>query len=257
MSNEEFPIIEEHGFRYYQSGKGPVIILLHGLFGALSNFYALIRYFEKNYTVCLPILPLYSLPTNDTSLTGMVNYVKDFIEYKGFNAFNLLGNSLGGHIALMYAIEHQSKVNSIVLTGSSGLFEKALGNSYPRKSDYEFVKQKTQETFYNPEVASQSLVDEVYTIVNDKEKALRILYLAKSAMRHNLRGSLTVLTIPVLLIWGQNDKITPPETGAEFHELLPNSEIQFLEDCGHAPMMERPDLFNKATENFFKRIYNQ
>ena len=249
-------LTEEQGFKYYQSGQGPVIILLHGLFGALSNFYEFIKYFESKYTVCLPVLPLYSLPTNDTSIQGMVDYVSDFIDFKGFKDFSLLGNSLGGHIALLYSLKNQEKVKSLILTGSSGLFENALGDTYPRKSDYEYVKQKTAYTFYNPDVATDELVDEVFDIVNDKEKALRILYLAKSALRHNLRDELFVLNKPVFLIWGKDDRITPPKAGEEFHKLLPQSELHYLEECGHAPMMEKPEEFNRATESFLKRIYS-
>lgn len=248
-------LTEEQGFKYYQSGQGPAIILLHGLFGALSNFFEFIKHFESKYTVCLPVLPLYSLPTNETSIQGMVDYVSDFIDFKGFKDFTLLGNSLGGHIALLYSLKNQEKVKSLILTGSSGLFENALGDTYPRKSDYEYVKQKTAYTFYNPDVATDELVDEVFDIINDKEKALRILYLAKSALRHNLREELFVLDIPVFLIWGEDDKITPPKAGEEFHKLLPKSELLYLKECGHAPMMEKPEEFNNATESFLKRIY--
>lgn len=255
VKEHKLQIIEENGFRYYQEGSGPVIILLHGLFGALSNFYDFIQHFKSNYTVCLPLLPLYTLPSEETSLRGMVDYLKRFIDYKSFEKVNLLGNSLGGHIALLYAIEAQENVNSLVLTGSSGLFENTLGNTYPRKSDYEYVREKTAHTFYDPEVATDELVDEVYKIINDNQKALRILYLAKSALRHNLRGSLSVLNIPVMLIWGEDDKITPPDAGEEFHKLLSNSELRYLENCGHAPMMEKPEDFNKETEKFFQRIY--
>ncbi|MEX0811925.1 MAG: alpha/beta hydrolase [Chitinophagales bacterium] len=247
-------LIEEQGFQYYQTGKGPVIILMHGLFGALSNFYDFIRYFENKFTIYLPVLPVYSLPAQETSIDGMVNYLSDFINFKALKDFSILGNSLGGHIALLYCLKHQDRVKSLVLTGSSGLFENALGDSYPRKSDYDYVRKKAAYTFYNPDVATDDLVDEIYEIVNDKEKAMRILHLAKSALRHNLSASLSVLTIPVLLIWGKEDRITPPRAGEEFHKLLPNSELYYLDKCGHAPMMERPKEFNKVTESFFDRI---
>ena len=72
---------------------------------------------------------------------------------------------------------------------------------------------------------NSALVDEVFEIVNNREKALRVLYMAKSAMRHNLRDELQNITIPVLLIWGKDDGITPPFVGEEFHKLLPNSDL--------------------------------
>lgn len=247
-------LIEEKGFKYYQFGEGPVVILLHGLFGALSNFYDFINYFKSRFRIYLPVLPLYTLPYKETSIKGMVQYVTDFIDHKSPDVFSILGNSLGGHIALLYTLENQGRVRSLVLTGSSGLFENSLGDTYPRKSDYDYVKEKTAYTFYNPNVATAELVDEVFGIVNDKEKALRILYLAKSALRHNLSSSLFVLNIPVLLIWGKEDRITPVHVAEEFHKLLSNSELHYLDECGHAPMMEQPEEFNTVTEMFFDRI---
>ena len=221
-------IREEEGFRYHESGKGDVLLLLHGLFGALSNFKEVIDFFSKKMKVCIPLLPLYSLPPEQTSVEGLVAHVRDFINFKKYKSLTLLGNSLGGHIALLYTLNHPVNVRAIALTGSSGLFENTLGDSYPKKSDYDFVKQKTEYTFYDPAIATKELVDEVYEIVNNREKALRILYLAKSALRNNLREHLRNINVPVMLIWGNDDKITPPFVAEEFHEMLPQSELKLI-----------------------------
>lgn len=247
-------IKEENGFRYHEQGKGEVLLLLHGLFGALSNFKEVIGHFSKRMQVCIPLLPLYSLPTDDTTVEGLVQYLERFIEHKKYSKVILLGNSLGGHIALMYTMQHPEKVQAIILTGSSGLFENALGDSYPKKSDYDFVKQKTEYTFYDPAVATKELVDEVFEIVNNREKALRILYLAKSALRNNLSGHLEKITVPVMLIWGADDKITPPFVGEEFLKLLPNAKLKMIEKCGHAAMMERSKEFNLILEQFLDNL---
>lgn len=247
-------ITEENGFRYHETGNGDVLLLLHGLFGALSNFKEVIEHFSKKMRVCIPLLPLYSLSPEETTVEGLVNYTKQFIEHKKYQSVILLGNSLGGHIALMYTMLHPEKVKSIVLTGSSGLFENALGYSYPKKSDYDFVRQKTEYTFYDPTVATKELVDEVYDIVNSREKALRILYLAKSALRNNLKEHLFKIHVPVMLVWGTDDKITPPFVAEEFHQLLPKSELKFIGKCGHAAMMERATEFNLILEQFLDNL---
>jgi pimeloyl-ACP methyl ester carboxylesterase len=163
---------------------------------------------------------------------------------------------LGGHITLLYSIEdaNQSKIKAIVLTGSSGLFENSLGDSYPRKGDYEFVKEKTEFTFYNPETATKELVDEVYEIVNNREKVLRVVSLAKSALRHNLREELVKLQMPVLLVWGKNDNITPAFVGEEFKKHVPHAELHIIDECGHAAMMEKPEAFNDILHNFLTRL---
>ena len=248
-----FAVKNEAGFKYCEQGKGEVILLLHGLFGALSNFNHLIEYFSKNYTVTIPLLPLYDLEIGQTTVMGMTDYVDEFVQYKNYPPFHIIGNSLGGHIAQMYVLRKPGMVKTMTLTGSSGLFENSLGDTYPRKGDYEYVKKKTEATFYNPQFADEELVKEVFDIVNSREKAIRIVAIAKSAIRHNLRDEVPGMKLPVCLIWGKDDSITPVFVGEEFHKLLPHSELNIIPNCGHAPMMERPDEFNSILEAFLAR----
>jgi 2-hydroxy-6-oxonona-2,4-dienedioate hydrolase len=248
-------IKEENGFRYIESGaEGKTLLLLHGLFGALSNFEGIISRFSKEYNVVVPILPIYEMPIFDVSVMGLVDFVTRFVNYKGYDKVNLLGNSLGGHIALLYAIGHPEKIASVTLTGSSGLFESAFGTAFPKRGDYEYIKKKTGETFYDPAVASKELVDEVFGIVNDRNKAIRVVATAKSAVRHNLGDKLHKLKAPTLLIWGKQDNVTPPFVAEKFHELIENSRLHFLDHCGHAPMMEKPEEFNAILEAFLLEV---
>ena len=249
-------IIQEGRFKYIESNKeGEVILLLHGLFGALSNFKGIIDYFGNRYRVIVPILPIYELPILQVSLSGLVNYVYDFVRHKDLKQIHLLGNSLGGHVGLLYALEDLDRIASITLTGSSGLYESGMGNTFPKRGDYDFIKTKTEATFYDPKVATKELVDEVYGIVNDRGKAIRVIATAKSAIRHNLGDKLHLIKKPALLIWGENDIVTPPFVGEKFKELLPNAELFILEKCGHAPMMEKPEEFNLIFEKFLMKVY--
>ena len=251
----EWNIKEEEEFRYVETGgSGIPIVLLHGLMGALSNFEAIIDYFSKSHNVVIPLLPIFEMPLRKLSVTGLVDYVDRFIEWKGFGQVHVLGNSLGGHIAQLYTIKRPEKVKSMTLTGSSGLFESAMGNSFPKRGNYEYIKKKAESVFYNPAVATKELIDEVYDIVNNRNKAIRIVATAKSAVRHNLGDKLHEIDTPTLLIWGQQDEVTPAWVGEKFHELIPTSELHFVEKCGHAPMMERPDRFNAILEAFLKKI---
>lgn len=177
----QFQIQEEGEFKWVEQGEGEVIFLLHGLFGALSNFADTINHFSAHYKVVIPLLPLYRLELERTSVIGMVDHVDEFVKLRGLKNLNLIGNSLGGHIGLLYTLRRMENVSSLTLTASSGLFEASLGDQYPRKSDYEFIKRKTAETFYDPNLATKELVDEVYDIVNTRDKALRTIFIAKSA----------------------------------------------------------------------------
>lgn len=246
-------IKEEGNFSYIEEGDGPPLIFLHGLFGALSNFSHLLEHFSKTHKVLIPILPIYTMPVLDTNVKSLAKFLKEFIDFKGFKKPILLGNSLGGHVALVYVSRNPGTVDKLVLTGSSGLYENAMGGGFPRREDYNFIKAKVGETFYDPKHADKALVDECFEIVNNRGKLLRILSLAKSAIRHNMAKDLPGFKLPVCLIWGKNDTITPPEVAEEFHQLLPDSELFWIDECGHAPMMEQPDHFNTILDSWLKK----
>lgn len=239
-------------FRFVEEGEGEPLILLHGLFGALSNFKDLFDHFKSGYKVIIPMLPLFDLGL-DTGVGALAKYVQKFIETRQFDKVHLMGNSLGGHVGLIFTLHHQDKVKTLTLTGSSGLFENGMGETYPKRGDYEFIRKKTELTFYDPGVATKELVDEVYAIVNNRLKAIKIIALAKSAIRNNLSDELREITVPTCLIWGKNDTITPPMVAEEFRQLLPNSELHWIDKCGHAPMMEVPGEFNRILGEFLER----
>jgi len=252
----QYTIHEDGEFRYIEEGEGHPIILLHGLFGAMSNWSGVIEHFKTKAQVIIPLLPLYSLPLLNTTVGGLARHVHDFVEKRGYKEPIFIGNSLGGHVGLVYALKYADPgdIKALVLTGSSGLFEDSMGGTYPRRGDYEYIRRKTQETFYDPEMTTKELVDELYTIVNSRDKVVRVLSMSKSAIRYNLADELHKITVPVQLIWGLNDTITPPHVCEQFHSRFPNSEMHFIDKCGHAPMMERPAEFNALFEIFFKKV---
>ena len=129
-----------------------------------------------------------------------------------------------------------------------------MGDGYPNRESYEYIKNKTEYTFYDPKTATKELVDEVFETVNNRGKVIRIITMAKSAIRHNMRDELSAFTMPAKMIWGSDDRITPPFVGEEFNKLLPNSSLSFIDQCGHAPMMERPQEFNKILEEFLTSL---
>ena len=238
-------------------GQREVLLLLHGLFGATGNFISLSEYFGKRYKVVIPKLPILSAPLKELGLTGLVSFVHEYVTENGYDKFHIVGNSLGGHVGQLYALAYPEKVRSITLTGSSGLFENSLGSGFPRRGDYEFIKKKAESIFYDSTIATKNIVDEVYDTVNDREKAIRVVVTAKSAVRNNLEKKIPQITCPTLLVWGREDSITPLWVGEKFNELIPDSKLVILEKCGHAPMMEKPEDFNRILEDFLLDITNQ
>lgn len=245
---------KEGKFTYLEKGEGPPIVILHGLMGGLSNFDGVVDYFpKKGYKVIIPELPLYSMTLLQTSVQTFAKYLKDFLNFKGYKDVILLGNSLGGHIALLGTKMYPELIKGLVITGSSGLYENAMGESYPRRGDYEFIKKKAQNVFYDPATATKEIVDEVYVTVSDRNKLIKTLAIAKSAIRHNMAKDLPKMKTPTCIIWGKNDNVTPPEVAEDFDKLLPDSDLYWIDKCGHAAMMEHPDHFNEILYNWLQK----
>jgi pimeloyl-ACP methyl ester carboxylesterase len=214
--------------------------------GGLSNFDGVLNFFpDKGYKVVIPELPIYTLPLLKTNIKNISDYIRDFIKLRNYENVILLGNSLGGHIGLLTTKLYPQYVRALVITGSSGLYESAMGESYPKRGDYEYIKKKAENVFYDPAVATKEIVDEVYKSVNDRSKLIRTLAIAKSAIRHNMAKDLPKMTQPTCIIWGKQDNVTPPNVAEEFDEKLPNSDLFWIDKCGHAAMMEHPDKFNE------------
>jgi pimeloyl-ACP methyl ester carboxylesterase len=241
-----FMIKKEKKYTYFEAGEGTPIIVLHGLMGGLSNFDGVASFFpNKGYKVIIPELPIYTQSLLKTNVKAFARYVKDFITFKGYERVILVGNSLGGHIGLYFTKQYPELVRGLVITGSSGLYESAMGESYPKRGDYEYIRKKAEDVFYDPKVATKEIIDEVFATVNDRIKLLKTLTIAKSAIRHNMAKDLPKMHAPTCIIWGKQDKVTPPEVADEFKKLLPNSSLYWIDECGHAAMMEKPDEFNE------------
>jgi pimeloyl-ACP methyl ester carboxylesterase len=249
-----YQIFSEGEFKYIDEGEGQPLLILHGLFGALSNFDGVIEGFRKNFRIIIPVMPIYEMPMREASLEGLQAFIERFVALKNLKDIILLGNSLGGHVGLLYTLAHQDNIKALILTGSSGLFENTMGGSFPKRGSYEYIKERVEYTFYDPKTATKELLDEVFEITSSIPKCMNIVQIAKSAQRTNMAKEIPNITVPTCLIWGLNDTITPPHVGHEFNRLVPNSELHFIDKCCHAPMMEQPEHFVKMMGGFLEKI---
>ncbi|MBC9910012.1 alpha/beta fold hydrolase [Chitinophaga varians] len=225
------------------------MILLHGLFGGLSNWEGVIQHFGSRYDIHIPLLPIYD-QHNEDNLDYLVRFLERYIQQHTLEKPVLIGNSLGGHVAILYTHRHPDKVSRLVLTGSSGLYENNIMGNYPKRGNYEYIRERVAYTFYDPAVATDALVNEVLQITRNRIKCLRIVQTAKSAQRNHVAAILPEIPTPTLLIWGEEDRVSPPDVAYEFQQLLPDVQLVMLSACGHAPMMEHPGQFNRILEDF-------
>ena len=246
-------IKEEGKFKWIEEGEGgQPIILLHGLMGGAENFGEMVDFISTEYHVYGLDLKLFEGSLLKVSVKSLSEYLKEFMDQLELKSAVLIGNSMGGHIGLIFVKDYPEMVDGLILTGSSGLFEESMGSSFPRRGDKDYIREKTEEVFYDPKVATDELVDRVFSIANNRVSILKLLGYAKSAIRHNMTKDIKKITNPTCLIWGKEEKVTPPHVAEEFNKLLPNSELNWIPKCGHAAMWEHPKPFSNIVLRWLK-----
>lgn len=243
-------------YNYVDEGPvdGPPVILLHGMLGEIENWERAAVYLASNgYRVFIPLLPVYDLPIRETSVSGLVRYVRGFVDTLGLANVVVAGNSLGGHVALLYTLVYPADVGALVLSGASGIYELELGSSTPRRRDRNFIRERAALTFHDPVHATDEIVDSMYDLLGDRSRVARLIKMARSAKEETVTDRLSQIAQPTLLVWGMNDRITPPDVAHQFKSHMPAAELEFLDECGHAPMVEHPGDFNRLMLGFLRR----
>ena len=232
----------------------PVILMLHGFFGNPRNWDACAAALSPHARVLVPRLPLFGLHHRRDRIEHVLQFLGELLETEKAGHVIAIGNSLGGQLAVNLAVREPDRIAGLVLTGSSGLYERNLTNKIQRRPDRDWIRRRCAEIFYDPALVTEEMIDEVQAISRNRGMALDALLLAKSIRRVSVLELLPQVRCPVLLAWGEDDKITPPATAHEFQKLLPDSELIILPRCGHAAMMEHPAEFAHLVQKFIVRV---
>ena len=257
MAVAPYEMKEIDGMRYAEAGPAsgaPPVLLLHGMMGTVDNWkYLIPAVAEAGYRIVCPVLPMYSVPLRQAHLQGIVDFVHRFSEAAGLSNAVVTGNSFGGHVAAMYAMQFPERVKALVLSGASGIYEVEMSSSVMRRSDKNYLRPRVEKTFFDPAHVTDALLDDVIDIITDREKAIRLIKFARAVEKTPIKDSLGQISAPTLLIWGRQDEITPPDVAETFHEGIVTSELHWVDECGHVPMQEQPDIFNSLFLDFLKR----
>ena len=256
FGSSSYTIYRNNGYKFLkistEEAKKPPLVFLHGMFGGLSNFDPLIKRLNR-YTIYVPFIPLYSFDREELSIPHLAKWLDKFFNRCEINCPVLVGNSLGGHIALEYARVYPSNVAGLVLAGSSGLFENDFGTTSPKRNDRDYIRKRAALTFYD-DIVTEELVDEIMEVTQSPEKLPKLLKIARSTHKYNMEEMLSDITAPTLLVWGKDDVVTPPKVAKTFQEKLPNARLKWIDKCGHAPMMERPEEFVRHLTRFLEHL---
>lgn len=230
---------------------GPEVVLLHGLFGAVSNWESLIPKVEQFARPIALSLPIITGHRSEVKVKSLALYTEYYVRQKNLAPVTLCGNSLGGHVALRLCLASPELVDCLILSGASGLYEHSV-DSLPVRPDQRFVREHMSRVFYHQRFVTDVGVDEIHQILKKRMNVLNLIHAARSAKKDNLQTLLKQIKVPTLLLWGEDDKITTMDVAETFHKEIPNSKLVTIKNCGHAPMIEHPEWFAEEMEKFLR-----
>lgn len=252
--------------RYYESGQGPVVILLHGM-GANAERWALnIGPLSKEFHV-------YALdqigfghsdkPLMDYKVETFVDFLREFMRVVNLPKATLVGNSLGGWVAARLTIEHPELVERLVLADAAGMppvsASKIPDEPKRRPPDFSFASLAATRTvletvYHDKKLVTDDLVRRVFQShlqTNDSFTIQRLV--ANQASEYLSADRLNAIRAPTLVVWGRQDELIPLVAGETYHNAIANSEMVIIDECGHLPQVEKPLQFNKAVLDFLAK----
>ncbi len=239
-----------------EKGMGRPLLFLHGLFGGIYNYIEVFQHFANSYRVIMPYLPMYDQNLEETTVFSLGKYLRSLVRDLDLkDGVVIAGTSTGAGVAIVYATLPGNVAKGIILSGSIGLTSTPLKLDMPlQRKNYESVKYHARAIFYNTSLAPNEMVDEIYNVIQNNELATKALYLTRSATKQKMPHLIESVKVPTLLLWGENDSITPVEVAYEFNRMISNSILKIIPQCGHAVSHEKPGDFIREVTQFLQHI---
>lgn len=235
-------------------GEGDPVVFLHGLLGINDHWRPIVERIRKRARCHLMELPLLELRGGACSVEGATEIARQAIIEHIDSPAVLVGNSLGGHIAMRIAVESPECVRGLVLAGSSGLFERTFEKDVQHRPSKDWIERKIRDLFEDPDKAPTEAIDRAYHELSNRQAARALVRLSRSAKSDHMGARMRSITAPTLLLWGKQDIVTPPRVAEEFESLIPDAQLRWIDNCGHAPMIERPEEFAIELASFLDQL---
>ena len=242
-------------FRFFEMGRGKrTVIFLHGLFGSPEHWRPIMNDLSQRFRVVALQMPVDHQPHRRRNGIHTIDELADHLEtvLRQLDVPQpiLCGNSLGGLVAIEFCLRHPDRVENLILSGSAGLYENNLmGKQRPRPTR-DFIRTQASQILHNQDMVTDVLVEDIYSQFIDRDYVRFVLRVSRATRDRSVRDDLCKLNVPTLIIWGKNDQITPPDVAREFHQRIKNSQLVFIDECGHSPNWERPYQFRQILDEF-------
>lgn len=231
------------------------MVFLHGLVGLNEHWEEVVGRVHNQVRCIMLELPLLDLPREVCSITGVTDLTARFLREFLEDPAVLVGNSFGGHVALRVALEHPEQVSGLVLAGSSGLIERSMVREVQIRPSRDWLSEKIGELFYDRSHMRDADLERAHKELSQRPKARAMVKLSRTARQNHLGDRMRDIEAPTLLLWGRQDVVTPPEAATQFDQLIPNSRLVWLDQCGHVPMVEKADEFAAELLRFVGEVF--
>ena len=258
--------------QYLEGGQGEIILFLHGFGANKDNWVRFSKHLTPHFRVIAPDLPGFGESTRDPAASYTISEQADrihaFVNALKLKAFHLGGNSMGGNIAGVYAARYPKYVTSLCLLAPGGVV-----SAIPSEMYQQIDAGKPNPLVVEQPEAYDALLDFVFTKRTFIPGAIKH-YLTEEAVKNrplnnvifqhiqefkktsSLEGTLNGFTVPTLIIWGKQDRVLHFSGAKILGSVMPNSQVEVIENMGHLPMIERPKEMAEIYLRFLGTIKN-
>jgi 2-hydroxy-6-oxonona-2,4-dienedioate hydrolase len=262
---QKFTNVNGYMIRYLEDGPpdGKILILLHGLGASAERWSRVIPTLSTDYRVIAPDIIGFDYsdkPAVEYTMDFFIEFLRSFLDNLGISKASIIGSSLGGHIASEFAIRFNHMVEKLVLVSPAGMMRKSspaldryiMAALYP---EYQRVYETFREMVYDPNAINQEiLMDFVNRMSLPNAKYAFMSTLLGIRYAPGLKGRLSNITAPTLLVWAENDTTIPLAECANQYNGIPNmEELVVMKKCRHIPPIEKPATFNRIVLRFLTR----
>lgn len=249
-------MVHGHAVTYWEGGCGETVLLIHGLNGStLADFRRLSVALARSHHVISLDLPGFGLSTHvpiQQSVSNQAGFVRDFMEVLCLERAHVIGNSMGGWVALQLARRHPGMVHRLVLTAPAGIRFEHPPLEVFTPEDEEGLRRLLRHICYDPPRLPGWFLRDWLRVVQTRRGAVKEMLASMLTEEDLLDAHLSSMRLPTLILCGDSDRLIPPDTSRRMAVMMPGARLKMIERCGHLLLHEHHSMVLRHVEDFLK-----